>query len=317
MKKLLLIGLTLLSTNLSAKEEKKDWFNIEASYSPWLMSWQQNSTANKKFGSQALDVTYQIDSAVAHSATLTAHLFSWEFDLNLITVPESENSNKQADSMDSLSATLSYLDFIGDTELKYSYYTGEFKGAVIASDLDRFGGSVFKSEVTQHNFVINTQWDIGFGVRVAEYDLPQDVYLVEQANANQVLLSGLANMEYDATFYQITFSKDKLFQFNNGSHIGVIASAGFGEMTSSGDCLQQVEQLVGDKSMGDADAYFVEYDIFYADKFSLTKSIDAHWQLGYRANSIEAEFSPSGQYTLVADFETEFKGPYISFNAIW
>ena len=66
--------------------------------------------------------------------------------------------------------------------------------------------------------------------------------------------------------------------------------------------------------MSDGDASFLEIEGGY--KYS-KNSKKLNWSIyaGYRYNDLEASFDPEATYSIIADFTTVFKGPFVSFVA--
>lgn len=298
--------------------EDESYFTIRASYSPWFVTWEQNSTAASRFGSDAINVNYQIDSTLAHMGRVEIDILdTFTFDFNLVELPE--DSSTESNALSALSFGINYTDFIGETSLQYRYTQASFEGQ-IRGDLnkDKVSTGSFETDALSHDIVLMTKWHIGLGYRSFSYELPQDVYLVKKDSPNTALLSGFVDMDYDADFYQVVYQHDDLFGGSNlPITVGVSFRYGIGTMTPSSNIITQVEQSLGQKVINDADASLFEFNL-YADYVIYKKdSLEGNIRFGYRSESMEAEFDAGSEYSLVTDFETNFSGPYATFNLSW
>ena len=299
--------------------DEKLW-SVKVAYSPWFVNWSQKSTAASRFGSDAIDVNYSIDGAVAHSARIEATFWKLGTDLNLVQLPEGSAGSQQALSY--LSAGVNYSDLIGETTIGYRYEQGSFQGYISGADNDgKTGTGTFETDVTSHDITLITKWGLGIGYRAFNYEVPQDVYLVNTSN-NTVIESGFADMHYEANFLTLIFRREELLKPDVAKfNLGLELRYGLGSMTPSGDFVDETKAALRDNNIDDniiedADASFIEADFYAYMPLIQNDIVDSEFRLGYRIDTLTAEFGEgSGDYALMTDFETEFSGPYIAVSA--
>jgi len=298
----------------------KPFWGVKVAYSPWFVQWQQTSTAATRFGGDAINVDYTIDGAIAHSARIELELFGAGADLNLVELPKGSAGEGQALSY--LSMGVNYTELMGNTELHYRFEKGSFTGFINGADnAGNIGTGTFETDVVSHDVALLTQWGIGIGYRSFTYEVPQDVYLIN-TSSRALLQSGFVDMNYDADFYTLIFTRDELLKKDTANfNLGLELRYGIGTMTPSGDFLDQTKQALRDGDLDDniiedADASFLELDVYAYMPLFPVATVTSELRAGYRSNTLTANFGEgSGDYALVTDFETEFSGPYVALSA--
>ncbi len=290
---------------------EKPWWGMKVAYSPWFVQWQQTSTAANRFGGNAINVDYTIDGAIAHSARIEFKLFDAGADLNLVELPKGSAGEGQALSY--LSMGVNYTELVGNTELHYRFEKGSFTGFINGADNSgNIGTGTFETDVVSHDIALLTQWG---------YEVPQDVYLIN-TGTQALLQSGFVDMNYDADFYTLIFTRDELLKKDTANfNLGLELRYGIGTMTPSGDFVDQTKQALRDGDLDDniiedADASFLELDVYAYMPLFPVDTVTSELRAGYRSNTLTANFGEgSGDYALVTDFETEFSGPYVALSA--
>ena len=300
------------------QSQQRFWLGGSARISPWLAAWQQKSTAASRFGSQALDVDYEIEQTIIPALAVSLRIKDFKFDLEVID--KSESAEEGEKKLNYLSFGVNYSGLTENLAFELGYLQGGFDGYFSAQGNDgREGNAKFSTELIIQDLMVVHKSGLGVGYRYLNYDLPQDVYLVHESAPNAVLLSGFENFEYSGHLLQVLLrSNDRKLLAQEGSNSSVNFSyevrAGYGLMTPGGQYLSQAEQTNG-KLMDDGSAYFYEMDVALYRQFNFTAKRSARIDFGYRASFLNAEFDANTEYALIADFETSFKGPYLSLAA--
>ncbi len=294
------------------------WLGATARLSPWMASWQQKSTAAKRFGSNALNVDYAIDQSIIASASFSVRVKSFKFDLELIDKTEAAEQGEKA--LNYLSMGVNYSDLSENLSFELGYIQGSFDGFFSAEGNNGSEGDAsFSTELIVQDLLIIHNSGFGLGYRYMSYDLPQDVYLVHESNPNTVLLSGFENFEYTGHLVQALIrSNDRMAKGSaidfTGVNISYEAKAGLGLMEPGGEYLTTAENANG-KLMDTGSVFFYEFDVALYRKFDFASNRNARIDLGYRASFLSAKFDANTEYALVSDFETSFNGPYVSLAA--
>jgi hypothetical protein len=295
-------------------------WTVKVAYSPWFVNWSQTSTTASRFGSDAINVDYSIDGAVAQSARIEATFWKLGTDLNLVQLPEGSAGSQQA--LSSLSAGINYADLIGETTIAYRYEQGSFQGFISGEDNSgNTSTGTFETDMTSHDISLISRWGVGIGYRTFSYEVPQDIYLIN-TSTNDVLIAGFADMHYDANFFTLIFTREELLNpdFSN-FNLGLELRYGLGTMTPSGDFIDETkaalrDEDVDDDIIADADANFTEVDFYAYMPLIKNESISSEIRLGYRTDTLTAEFGEgNGEYALLTDFETEISGAYLQVSA--
>ena len=302
------------------KTSDEPHLKAKVAYSPWFVNWQQTSTAATRFGGDAINVDYSIDGSIAHSARIEFELLGIGADLNLVELPKGAAGEGQALSY--LSMGINYTELVGNTELHYRFEKGSFSGFINGADnAGNIGTGTFETDVVSHDIALLTKWGIGIGYRSFTYEVPQDVYLIN-TSTQALLQSGFVDMQYDADFLTLIFTHDELLNKDTAKfNMGLELRYGVGTMTPSGDFLDETQQALRDNGtddniIDDADATFLEFDVYAYMPLIKNATVDSEIRLGYRSDTLTANFSEdSGDYALVTDFETEFSGPYAAISA--
>lgn len=316
-------GAESLATALKRAEEG-DYVRFSGSYSPWLVNWKQTSLGANRFGSNAINVNYQIESTVAHNLSASLDVLGFVFDFEMVETPEDTANNNN--TMEQLSLGISSTKLIGDTYVQYRHSSASFKGSLAGVDLsdvavdDSFSSGTFETDVVSNEVALMTQYGFGFGYRALSYDLPQDVYLVFKNDPRVPYLKVFTNMEYSADFYQFVYEKDNILNREPGEfNIGASIRYGLGTMTPYSEAYNPIQddlrQLgTSTKIIGDADATLLELNIFASMNLFSSKTAFADIKVGYRTETLEASFAGGEVFSIVSDFETEFSGPYATIN---
>ena len=298
--------------------DDKSYVKFSGSYTPWLVNWKQKSTSASRFDQDAISVNYAIEDSIAHSAKLSIDILTIEFDLEVIDVPETNESSAD-NSLSALNMGLNFTELVGDTYMSYHYTGVKFKGAIFGDDNQgRTGTGKFETDANTHEVLINTHFGLGIGYRDFSYDLPQDIYLIHSTNPNTSLFSGFANVEYTAGFYMARFNNSNLFQAQSDElQIGTNIAYGIGKMEVGGDFITGIKSELNTDLVGDADASILEINIYGIMPFFTGYGFTTYLTAGYKSEVITAEYAELEGYSLVTDFETSFSGPYLTLSFSW
>jgi len=303
------------SGSQTAETKGRFWLGATARISPWMASWQQKSTAAKRFGANALNVDYAIEQSIIPAASLSVRIQSFSFDLEVIDKKESAEQGEKA--LNYLSMGVNYTGMSDNLAFELGYMQGSFDGFFSAQANNGSEGSAsFSTELIVQDLLVIHNSGFGAGYRYMSYDLPQDVYLVHKSNPNTVLLSGFENFQYAAHMVQALVRSDDRMAKDNAIDSTVVnvsyeARVGLGLMEPGGKYLTTAENANG-KLMDTGSVFFYEFDVAIYRKFNFASNRNARIDLGYRANFLSAKFDADTEYALVTDFETSFNGPYIS-----
>ncbi len=306
---------TLTVETKGVENSNRFWLGVTARLSPWMASWQQKSTAAKRFGNNALNVDYSIDQSIIASASFSVRVKSFTFDLELIDKTEAAEQGEKA--LNYLSMGVNYSDLSESLSFELGYIQGSFDGFFRAeANNGSEGDASFSTELIVQDLLIIHNSGFGLGYRYMSYDLPQDVYLVHESNPNTVILSGFENFEYTGHLAQaLVRSVDRMAEDNSidptGVNISYEARVGLGLMEPGGEFLTTAENANG-KLMDTGSVFFYEFDVAIYRKFNFASNRNARIDLGYRSSFLSAKFDADTEFSLVADFETSFNGPYVS-----
>ena len=296
--------------------------SIDISITPWLSSWEQKSTAADRFGTDAIVVNYEIEDTIAYDFALGIRYGGLVASLQSI---------QQSDSVAGRDNDVSYTkigllaaDAIADIDIDFQHTSGSFKGFIDgAANNGNTGTGTFESDLTLQDLSVLFFNGLGVGIRSVDYELPQDLYLVNKTAPNTAITAGFQEVSYSGTFIQlVAMSKDR-YQPDSAGHAGFSYAAryGIGKIDPGGQFLNDTETLLrnnatiaaGDNIMDEGDSTFFEVDVSYYRQYSwMGGNIKTH--LGYRHTQWEAEFGSNSTYQLVTDFETVFSGPYVTFT---
>ncbi|MEY8206146.1 MAG: hypothetical protein RPR40_13865 [Bermanella sp.] len=291
------------------------WLGVTARLSPWMASWQQKSTAAKRFASDALNVDYAIEQSIIPAASVSVRVMSFTFDLEVIDKSEAAEQGEKA--LNYLSMGVNYSGLSHNLAFELGYTQGNFDGFFSAQAGDGSAGAAsFSTRLTVQDILLIHDSGVGLGYRYLNYDLPQDVYLVHRSNTNKVLLAGFENFEYTGHLAQALIrSADRMHSSNaianTALSLSYDARAGLGLIEAGGEYLAAAEKVNG-KLMGAGSAFFYEFDVSLYRQLEFSAKRYARIDVGYRASFLSAKFDADTEYALVTDFETRFNGPYIA-----
>lgn len=299
------------------REEGEPVFEVKAQYTPWLASWEQESTAATRFGNKAVDVDYKIDSTLAHSVRIDMSLYDFGYTIENVKVPEEGDLGNKALSY--LAMGINYTG-ITNTEFEYRLLQSQFEGYIDGNYNGRTGVGTFETDTNLHDFAVIFKPGLGFGYRYFDYEVPQDVYVVGPNNPNTPITQGFADMHYTAHYLTGIYRDGDVFNTAENTSMGLDLNFrfGYGIMQPDGDFLETTEKTLRDANflgadeelMEDGDTWFYDLDVRGFKQFDISSEVTGAFALGYRVSYLQAEFDAKGDYSLVADFETTFSGPY-------
>jgi hypothetical protein len=303
--------------DLLEREEGEPVFEIKAQYTPWLASWEQESTSASRFGANAVDVDYSIDSTLAHAVRIDMSLFDFGYTIENVKVPEDGDLGNKA--LNYLAMGINYTG-ITDVEFEYRLLQSSFEGYIDGNYNGRTGVGSFETDTNLHDFGVIFKPGLGFGYRYFDYEVPQDVYIIGPNNPNTPILQGFADMHYQAHYLTGIYRDNDVFDTAEDLSMGLDLNFrfGYGIMQPGGDFLDNTEKTLRDGNilssdgelMQDGDTWFYDLDVKGFKQFDIAADVEGMFGLGYRISYLKAEFDAKGDYSMVADFETTFSGPY-------
>ncbi len=309
----------LLGAPLSAAAED---VSVEVSLTPWFASWQQQSTAADRFGSDAINVNYAIEDSIAYDAGL--QLGYGGFFLSVDSISQSETVNSRDNKLSYSQIGLRVVDALPGVTVDIQQTRGAFEGFIDgAANNGNTGTGTFESDLTLRDLSVLFYHGFGLGIRQVDYELPQDLYLVNRSDPNNALLAGFQEVSYSGNFIQLVAVSADYYSTDSDQTSGFsyIARYGSGKLDPGGSFLADTETLLrdngqlaaGERIMEEGDSSFAELDISFYRRY--------HWlggqilgRLGYRYTRWKAEFGSDSDYQLVTDFETTFDGPYLGIS---
>ena len=320
MKRMALFGLGLLASGQVFAESKLPFeVNLKVDGGVWLVSWDQQSDAASRFGSDAIITNYKIDNALAKS-------LRFDFGVGkLSTHFEYAQANVSGDTaMTALSAGLGYT--FDHFTMVTSYSKADFSGSMNGFDplaKDSQSSGTFTTDLLIADLLIFYK-KLGFGLRHYEYEFPQDLYVVDKTSPNKIFadLAGFGEVRYTGQFAVLAYDSDVGFN-EGGSRWRTAFYGGYGRLNASGSFIDDLNAFEiiknannGQSIMADGDAWFVESQFGYIWQ---TQKFGFNWgaELGYRYNKLVASFPVKANYSLVSDFTTELSGPYFNLRGVF
>ena len=285
------------------EEWNKSKSGISANIGTWYMMWDQTSDASERFGNDAIKVNYEIEDSPA-----TVAIINGNYKLISATLEYYSNeATAKNDEVSNVSLGLFAVGLIPNIDFQANYISSQFKGLIDAVRLsdNAVGSGTFETDLNIWDFVIYPfNKYVGIGYRNYNYEVPQDMYVVNNTTKN-VVISGLANIEYDGSFIEIVIDNKKLVdKEKNYNGLVYSLSAGVGEL----DAISEGYEPYLTKS----DAIFYDALIGYSYKTHQPDKLGWGVTLGYRYNGIETEAKPEGDYSMITEFTTEFHGPFVN-----
>jgi len=261
------------STLLQASDLK---LNASASGGGWLMNWEQESNSANRFGSNAIDVDYKIDTSLAK--TFRAEVGVGNFRTSIEYVNVDDGAKK---SMTNLTTVLNYTDLFDVVDLQIQYFKAQFEGELSGTTATSYGKGTGETDLTVTDINAFVYHYFGFGIRNIDYELPHDVYLVKKSNGS-LLGKGFADITYKGTFYQLIIDNTHL---KNTTGFAYSARYGQGTLKPSGDFIDTLDAGLskinnGESILDDGDATFYEAELGY--KYSKSGKINYSLYGGYR-----------------------------------
>jgi hypothetical protein len=320
------IIMTALSATGPLQAQNASGIGVDVSFTPWIASWEQKSTAASRFGSNAINVNYEIDDAIAYDLELAIRAGSF-----LVSLQSIQQSDEVANRDNELSYTqvgLLAADAIAGVDIDFQHTSGEFQGFIDgAANNGNTGTGSFETDLTVQDLSVLFYKGLGVGIRRVDYELPQDLYLVNTASPNSAIVAGFQEIRYSGTFLQLVAMSENRINDDKTvkSGLSYLARYGFGTLDPGGQFLSDTNTLLRNNSqigasesiMNEGDSTFLEVDLAYFQRFAIS-SADIKGSVGYRHTQWDAEFgSSAANFQLVTDFETTFSGPYVSITGEW
>jgi len=296
---------------------------VDLSFTPWFSSWEQKSTAAGRFGSNAINVNYEIDDAIAYDLELAIRAGSF-----LVSLQSIQQSDEVANRDNELSYTqfgLLAADAIAGVDIDFQHTSGEFQGFIDgAANNGNTGTGSFETDLTVQDLSVLFYKGFGVGIRRVDYELPQDLYLVNTASPNTAITAGFQEISYSGTFLQlVAMSENRLIDDKTvKSGLSYLARYGIGTLDPGGQFLSDTNTLLRNNNqiganesiMDEGDSTFLEIDLAYFQRFDWSGA-NIKGSVGYRHTQWDADFGTSAaSFQLVTDFETTFSGPYASIT---
>ncbi|MBU0720437.1 hypothetical protein KJ877_03785 [bacterium] len=267
----------------------------------WYMTWDQTSTASDMLlnSSDALDTTYNIENSPAAVANLNMsyRYLSGNFEYY---------QNKDISGMN---LGLSLLELIPYLNLEFRYVKADFKGD-IASKLSS-GGAIssgtFETKLDIADVIVYPFNEyIGFGYRTYKYEVPQDVYVINNSDGSLVAGgAGLIDISYEGSFYTAVLDNKRMVDTKT-NYNGLVYSASFGIGKLKPKASGYEEWIT------ESDAQMFDILVGYSYKTKSDTGFGYGLGAGYRYNKIETTANKtSATYSLLTEFNTEFHGPFI------
>jgi len=281
----------------------------------WYISWNQASTASDmlKNASDAINTTYNIESSLAYvmKLNLKYKYLSWSTEYY-----NKASASSSADEASGLNIGISLLDYIPYINVEMKYVKADFKGginAIRASDGATSDGS-FATTLNIADIIIYPFNDyLGFGYRSYEYEVPQDLYLIDNSDGTLAGISGIDDINYKGSFYTVVLDNKRIVDVKtNDNGLVYSASYGIGKLSPT-----STTNAALNKYYAESDAQYYDVLVGYAYKVKSKDSFDYGVTVGYRYNKIVTsanKASNSDNYSLITEFNTEFHGPIINLT---
>lgn len=323
-KKLPVLVSLLSAHSLTVDAADAEW-TVDVAFSPWFASWEQVSTAADRFGTDAIVVNYDIEDSVAYGFELSIGYDGYS--LSMESIQQSQTDSGRDDKLSQTKFAFLASEIVEGISLDFQMVQGSFEGFIdgVANN-GNTGTGTFETDLNIQDLSILFYKGFGIGVRSIDYDVPQDLYLINNAAPNTSLLTGFEEISYSGTFVQLVAMSEDRYHTNHKAKSGLsyVFRYGIGELDPSGQFLEATEAtLIGNSSIAanenimQADSSsFIEADLsYYMNKKWFDSDVKMHF--GYRYTQWEASFTSNSDYSLVTDFETSFSGPYVSFAGVF
>ncbi len=316
MKIIIVATVFALSSNLALANEDQDedkktaepMFSADIGF--WHINWQQTSTSAETLlaTSDRINTVYNIEPALAAKLKLS---FNYKF---ISSSTEYFNS----DGASGLGVNISLLELVPFVNFELRYLKANFKGkldAVRQSDSER-SSAEFESPLEIIDIIVYPfNKTLGIGYRNYQYEVPQDVYLVNNSTGSLVTAAGVRNMglvdvSYEGHFVTLILDnkKDVLAQKNYSGFVYSVI-VGYGQL--------KPKTAGFDRWMAASDATFHDIEIGYSFNKQTAGRFGYGIDFGYRYSKIETtanQAKNSDNYSLMTEFNTEFKGPFVDIR---
>lgn len=122
--------------------------DTQVSVGGWLVNWEQQSSSANRFGSEAIQMDYSIDNAMAYTGELSLAI-------NGIAVPKLEYVKVSDDSGKELSRLAVGLNWlIGDFDFYGRYEKASFNGKIYGSTATSYGSGDFETDLRVADLMI-------------------------------------------------------------------------------------------------------------------------------------------------------------------
>lgn len=313
-----MLSATLAASTQSASVSANNAWGITAEYSPWLAHWEQRSGARSKFGDDAIQVNYDIDTTLAHQARLIAHVGSIQYTAEITQSRPDDNDFDK--SLGLLSFAIRYSG-LGQTRIDYRFLHARFDGYISGSDNNgRTGSGSFTTDLILHDAMLAFTNGFNIGYRYSDYQLPQDLYLINTSQPGEPVIAGFADMRYQGHYLTAGFEKTIPANDRYGLHLHLLA--GIGRQEPDGDFLRSTESNLrkinaidnNDSLMDTGESHFYELDSQLFRDWKASNHLTVRLAAGYRYSASSSSFKGRGQYALLADFNTLLHGPYLGLT---
>ncbi len=289
---------------------------ISADVGIWNITWDQTSTSADflQDPSNALGTSYNIDKAPAAVLELN---FNYEF-----VSANAEYFN--SDGASGLGFDVALLELIPFINLELRYVKADFEGTLNYNSTPTTAEFIdFESPLSVLDIIVYPMNKyIGVGYRTYEYEMPQDVYLINN-QTNSAILGGMSDINYKGNFFTVVLDNKKEVN-SRKNYNGLVFSAifGIGELTPEtvvnsdfGIDAESADFL--NDYLEDSDSTFYDIQVGYSYKVQSDAGFGYGIGAGYRYNKIETtanKASNEDDYSLMTEFNTEFHGPYVDVS---
>ena len=117
----------------------------------------------------------------------------------------------------------------------------------------------------------------------------------------EIITSGLANIEYEGHFFEVVADNSRLKQDTNFIYS---ISMGIGELDANADGFEQY--------LTPSNAKFIDFIAGYRYKMN-TSDFNLAVETGYRYNYLTSRYKTEGDYSMITEFSSRFMGPFAKF----
>lgn len=266
----------------------------------WYTSWTQISKSSKIINN-GIKVNYNIDDTLASVVKIRGQYRLLSGSLKYYN---SKNSTGEEGSVKGYSFAASALDFLPCLSAEFRLIRASFDGSInaIAPENGAKSSGTFSTEVKIADIILYPFSNyIGIGYRKYKYDFPLDMYVLENKTKN-IIISGLANVEYDGHFFEVVLDNSRLNQKESKFIYSI--SAGVGTLDAKAEGFEQY--------LTSSNAKFIEAMVGYSFKHQIS-NVKYSINGGYRYNYLSTEYKTEGDYTMITEFSSKFTGPFLQF----